>query len=324
VKSADLFLLTKKEKLKKNLLSGEQIQMNNNWLEIAVNTTTIVGELLSSFLSEHGAKGVVIGEWKPDSLSEVTVTRSYFPEEETDTISLIQKIQEQLEHYRNSGINTGAGEVSVKVVREEDWANSWKKYFHTFRVGKNMIIKPLWEEYQAQEGELVIDIDPGMAFGTGTHATTKLCLEELELLAEQITDKENYQILDLGTGSGILAMALYLFGFRQITAIDNDPVAVRVATENLEMNKIKANLFRGEIKDCQAKYELIVGNILAEVIISLAEEINEKLKPGGVFIGSGIIRAREEQVIETLTGTGLKYVQTKADGDWLMIRFQKD
>lgn len=296
--------------------------MNNDWTEISINTTTISGELLSEFLIEEGAKGIVLGEWQPENLSEYTTVKAYMPFDYEQIDELQEKIQQQLKSYSESGLNTGANEIIINKVKEEDWANSWKKYFHVLHIGKNLVIKPLWEDYQPKENELVINFDPGMAFGTGSHPSTHLCMEKLEELSESL-DK-NINILDLGTGSGILSITLNLLGFKNITAVDIDGVAVRASEENFKINNLDINLFKGELKDCKGNYDFIAGNLLAEIIESLSSQIPEKLNKGGYFMGSGIIKQKEQHVIDALEKNGLTLLERKYLGDWVLLLFKKD
>lgn len=296
--------------------------MNNDWTEISINTTIIAGELLADFLIEEGAKGIVLGEWQPESLSQYTTVKAYMPFDYEHIDELSVKIQEQLKSYIESGLNTGANEILINKVKEEDWANSWKKYFHVLNIGKRLVIKPLWEDYSPKETDLVINFDPGMAFGTGAHPSTQLCMEKLEELSETL-DK-NINTLDLGTGSGILSITMNLLGFKNITAVDNDGVAVRASEENFKINNMDINLFKGEIKDCNENYDFIAGNLLAEIIESIADKIADKLKPNGLFMGSGIIKHKENSVKEALERNGLKLLETKYQGDWVLVMFRKD
>lgn len=295
--------------------------MNNDWTEISINTTTIAGELLSDFLIEEGSKGIVLGEWQPKSVSEYTTVKAYFPFDYEEINELESKIHQQLKSYSESGLNTGANEIIIKKVKEEDWANSWKKYFHVLHIGKNLVIKPLWEDYQAKDTDLVINFDPGMAFGTGAHPSTYLCMEKLEEIPEILSKEAN--ILDLGTGSGVLAMTLDLLGYKNITAIDIDGVAVRASEENFRINNLNIKLFKGELKDCNATYDFIAGNLLAEIIVNLAEQISHKLNTGGYFMGSGIIKHKENAVKEALEKAGLTLIETRYQGDWVLVMFKK-
>lgn len=295
--------------------------MNNDWTEISINTTTIAGELLSDFLIGEGSKGIVLGEWQPETLSEYTTVKAYFPFDYEKIDELENKIQTQLKSYSESGLNTGANEVLINKVKEEDWANSWKKYFHVLPIGKNLVIKPLWEDYEPKENELVINFDPGMAFGTGSHPSTQLCMEKLEEIHNIIPKDAN--ILDLGTGSGVLSITMSLLGFKNITAVDIDGVAVRASEENFKINDMSINLFKGELKDCNDSYDFIAGNLLAEIIESLAQQISDKLKPNGYFMGAGIIKHKEESVKQALQNAGLTLLETRYHGDWVLVMFKK-
>lgn len=298
---------------------------NNNWIELSINTTTVVGEIISDFLVEQGAKGVVLGEWDPEQeASQFTKVKAYFPEEIENLKEIVEKIQDKLVEYKELNINIGAGEILSKVIKEDDWANSWKQYFHVLRVGEKLVIKPLWEEYEPKEGDLVINIDPGMAFGTGAHPSTQLCMEEIErIFSSPEYDRDNYKILDLGTGSGILAITLNLLGYKKITAVDIDPVAVKASRENFAINNMHIDLFQGILDDCHDEYDFIAGNILAEIIESLAVGISQKLKKGGLFMGSGIINHKEQDVINALTNAGLTFIDKKYQGDWVLVNFVK-
>ncbi|MFN4150494.1 MAG: 50S ribosomal protein L11 methyltransferase [Candidatus Sericytochromatia bacterium] len=300
--------------------------MDNNWIELSINTTTVVGEIIADFLVELGSKGVVLGEWDPEQeLSQYTKVKAYFPEEIPNITEITEKIIDKLASYKELDINIGAGEILTKVIKEEDWANSWKQYFHVLRVGEKLVIKPLWEDYEPKEDDLVINIDPGMAFGTGAHPSTQLCMEEIErIFSSKEFDRETYNILDLGTGSGILAITLNLLGYKKITAVDIDPVAVKASKENFTMNNmLHIDLFQGVLDDCNDQYDFIAGNILAEIIESLAVGISQKLKKGGLFMGSGIINHKEKDVIKALTDAGLTFIDKKYQGDWVLVNFKK-
>jgi ribosomal protein L11 methyltransferase len=300
--------------------------MDNNWIELSINTTTVVGEIISDFLVELGSKGVVLGEWDPEQeLSQYTKVKAYFPEEIPNIAEITEKIIDKLASYKELDINIGAGEIFTRVIKEEDWANSWKQYFHVLRVGEKLVIKPLWEEYEPKEDDLVINIDPGMAFGTGAHPSTQLCMEEIErIFSSKEFDRDTYNILDLGTGSGILAITLNLLGYKKITAVDIDPVAVKASKENFAMNNmLHIDLFQGVLDDCNDTYDFIAGNILAEIIESLAVGISQKLKVGGLFMGSGIINHKEKDVIKALTDAGLTFIDKKYQGDWVLVNFKK-
>ncbi len=213
-------------------------------------------------------------------------------------------------------------EASLQVigVKEEDWAGSWKKYYKPLRIGEKLVVVPAWEKYEEKPGDLIIKMDPGMAFGTGTHETTRL----VAMLIEKYVQKGDV-CLDLGTGSGILAIAASKLGAKSVNAYDIDPVAVRVAGENVKDNKIDnivcgtSDLFNG-IEE--KTYDLICANIVADIIIRMLPDVKKYLKPNGILITSGIIDERAEEVLKAAEMTPLCYVETKEEKNWCAIVFK--
>lgn len=219
----------------------------------------------------------------------------------------------------------GSLRVEADGINTEDWANNWKKYYHTMEIGEKLIIKPMWEEYNEPTDRVVFNINPGMSFGTGSHYTTQLCLEALEQYI-----KPGDKMLDLGCGSGILSIISLMLGAEKAVAVDIDPNAVDTAYENADMNDIdKANytVLAGNVvtdEDIQAeisknKYEVVAANIVADVIIGLAPKAREYMKEGGVFITSGIISDREADVTEELLANGFEIVSVNRRKDWVSI-----
>ncbi len=211
-------------------------------------------------------------------------------------------------------------DISVIGVKEEDWAGSWKKYYKPLRIGEKLVVVPAWEKYDAKEGDLILKMDPGMAFGTGTHETTRL----VAMLIEKYVKKDDV-CLDLGTGSGILAIAASKLGAKSVNAYDIDPVAVRVANENVNDNGItnivcgKSDLFAGVE---EKTYDLICANIVADIIIRMLPDVKKYLRPGGILITSGIIDERAEEVLKAAEATELVYVETKEEKNWCAIVFK--
>ena len=207
-------------------------------------------------------------------------------------------------------------QVEVISVNEDDWANNWKKYYHPIRVGKNLVIKPSWIDYEKQENDIIVELDPGMAFGTGTHETTRMCMEHLE----KYIDK-NSRVLDVGCGSGILSITSLLIGAKEVTGVDIDPVAVKVAIENGAMNKFKEPQYvikRGNLVDeAQGKYDVIVANIIADVIIAVCGDVKQFVADDGVFISSGIIVDRKEDVKKAFADRGYTIVEELEEGEWV-------
>ena len=202
-------------------------------------------------------------------------------------------------------------------IDELDWATAWKQYFHVFKIGNGMVIKPTWEDYLAKPGECVIDIDPGMAFGTGTHATTKMCIELLEQLA--VNGKLVY---DVGTGSGILAIAAALLGAKRVRAVDNDRVAVRIATENVRHNQLQRIIEVAEgdlLTGLDSPCDVLVANIIADVIIAMLPDVPSRLKPGGTAVFSGIIADREQDVQNAIIAANMQCIERRTEDVWCAL-----
>ena len=199
---------------------------------------------------------------------------------------------------------------------EEDYQNSWKKYFYTQKISERFVVKPTWREYEPQEDELVIEIDPGRAFGTGTHPTTSLCIK---LMEENI--KEGNTVSDVGTGSGILMVAAEKLGAGKIVGTDIDPMAVEVAEENLLLNKVdmkKAKAYAGDLVTVvqNEKFDVVVANILADVLLILLKDISRVVKKDGLVIFSGIIEDKLEEMKRAVEEVGLEILEVKADKEW--------
>ena len=208
-------------------------------------------------------------------------------------------------------------ETSIVGVNEEDWANNWKQFYHTQHIGKRLVVSPSWEDYKPAEGEIVMNLDPGMAFGTGTHDTTRLCLE---LLEECVTPETH--ILDVGTGSGILAVGGVLLGAPSALGVDIDPVAVKVAKENSELNGTsgRTEFVCGDLTDkVHGKFEIVTANIVADVIIRLLSTVKNYLVKGGTFIISGIIDTRADEVENACREAGFTTEKRLEHGGWVAI-----
>ena len=212
----------------------------------------------------------------------------------------------------------------VSVIRNEDWANNWKVHFKPVRIGERLVIKPTWEEYQKVAGDLVIQIDPGMAFGTGAHPTTRMCLESLERICfNESGGKLPDPVLDVGTGSGVLSIAAALMGATRITAVDIDPEAVRVTRENLELNGVADVVAASttNLGDLPGEYGVVVANILAEELVRLADQLTAKVAPGGWLILSGILSEKEEFVCAAFTT--LTRTENPKEAEWCCLTFRK-
>lgn len=216
----------------------------------------------------------------------------------------------------DSGIE---GKIEVIGVNEDDWANAWKAYYKPIRIGKHMVIVPAWERFEPKEDDIVVRMDPGMAFGTGTHETTRLVIELLEKYV-----KKGDRMLDVGTGSGILAICASKLGARECKAYDIDPVAVRVARENVKDSGLSnitcdvSDLLRG-VDRTGGTYDIITANIVADIIIRMSPDIGELMHDGTILVTSGIITERRDEVVDALTKNGLEIVEVREDNGWCAV-----
>ena len=307
-----------------------------NWTEVTIKTTTEAVEAISNILMEERCGGVMIEDPKDflfqkkneldwDYVEEEVFNKSgqdgvliktYIPEER-NVLELIETVKARIALLPSFGLDIGEGSVSLSNVNESDWANEWKKYYKPTKVGKKIVVKPSWEEYEKQEGDLIIELDPGMAFGTGTHETTSMCIRELENYVD-----ETKTVFDIGCGSGILAIAAAQLGAKEVVAGDLDEVAVKVSKENCEINNVSdkvvvkhGSLF--EVVDFKA--DVIVANIIADIIKILAKDVSKFLKDDGVFISSGIILAKIDEVCQALEENGFEIVKVERLGEWSAI-----
>lgn len=243
-------------------------------------------------------------------------------EEGRQTLANIRKAVEELKKQAADGVfgeSADLGELRIETAVEDDseWKDNWKAYFKPSKVGKSIVVKPTWENYEAKDGEKVIEIDPGMAFGTGTHETTSLCIK---LMEEYV--KDGMKVLDVGCGSGILSIAGALLGAGEVLGVEIDPVAVDIAKENILLNGVQdtARAQYGDLtKGIDFKADVIVANLMADLVMMLSEDVAKHLLPGGIYISSGILTEKEVLVADTMRSLGFKILEVKEDGMWCAI-----
>jgi ribosomal protein L11 methyltransferase len=270
-------------------------------------------EPVAACFTETGCGGVLIeSEWAKDPGRPLVYITGYLPVDDR-LEERLAGLQERLAALRESGLDA-SDDLAVRFVQDEDWAEAWKAYFRPIRVGRSLVIKPSWETLAPDEGDRVIELDPGMAFGTGAHPTTQLCLAVLE---ERVASGD--RVLDLGTGSGILALAAARLGARDALALDVDPVAVAAARANVAANGL-AGAVRVEQGGVEAApgppYDLVVANILADVIRDLAPDLARLVRPKGFLIASGIIADRAAGVAAALCAHGFQVQEERAQEEW--------
>lgn len=305
-----------------------------DWIEVKLvvdNHECIDG--VANVFNELGSGGVVIddpqliasyahrGQWDDHEFSdellarEEVVIKGYLPKDGF----LLGKLEALRSELKVIQERMAMGEIQLSLVDvwEEDWANSWKVYFKPEKIGQYTVVKPTWETYEASEGDLVIEIDPGMAFGTGNHATTALCIK---LLEEYV--RPGMDVLDVGTGSGILAIQAGLLGAATVQAMDFDTVAVEAAKENIGLNALgdKVSIVHSDLLSAaKGQGDLIVANIVADIIIRLTPDAAKRLKGPKLFISSGIIDTRKDDVLRALTKQGFHILQIKEEAGWVAI-----
>ena len=303
------------------------------WAEVSVDTSHEAMDLVSEILQELGAAGVVIedpallneyirsGLWdytdlKESEETEVVRVKAYWALDE-ELEGKLQNLSERLASLAQHGIDKGAGAVSWKAVADEDWAETWKEFFHTEKIGARTVIKPTWEEYEAKAGEIVVELDPGAAFGTGQHATTSLCIRALEDLV-----RPGMTVFDVGTGSGVLSIVAAKLGAKRVEAVDFDPVAVRVARENVRQNGAE-DVVRTErsdlLKSVAGEADLIIANIIADIIVRLFGEVEGSLAAGGTMLLSGIIEDRLPDVVEAAALHGFSVEKIEQEKGWAAV-----
>lgn len=311
------------------------------WARISVVTTHEGADLIANILMELGAAGTEIddpslvneyidaGLWDYTDLpraedTETVTVRAYLPEDARLESSLLA-LAERIAALRHAGAVLGAGTISHSFVADEDWAETWKAYIHTEKIGERIVVRPTWEEYTPSADEIVIELDPGAAFGTGAHATTAMCLRWLEHLVSP-----GMRVYDVGCGSGILAVAAAKLGAGEVIAMDYDPVAVSVAEENIRQNNAH-NVVACEsdlLSACEgaAPAELITANIIADVIIRLFAQLDRHLALGGTLLASGIIDDRIADVEHAAAQHGFTVLDMTCEKEWaaMIIRRTSD
>jgi ribosomal protein L11 methyltransferase len=232
----------------------------------------------------------------------------------------VERARRDLSHLQAFGLRP-IGELETRLVQEEDWADAWKSHFPVLRVGRRLIIRPTWLEHQAQPDEVVIALDPGMAFGTGLHPTTRLCLAALERLADE-GRLRGARVLDVGSGSGILSVAAGLLGAAAVTAVDVDPLAVETTQANALRNGLGSRIEarRGSVPEPAAGFEIVLANLIASLLVELAPALRRTLQVGGRLIAGGIFVDREAEVGAALAGAGLRVDERWAETDWLALK----
>lgn len=308
------------------------------YYEFHIKTTESAVDAVTTILYTHGSTGVMITNpndadfnnleevrwdfFDPQNLNldfEGALITGYFEEVEPDQLK--SDIEESLEGLKAFDIETGLAEVTYKEIFPSEWENEWKKYFKPFKLGDRIVVKPSWETYELEPGDLLIEIDPGNAFGSGTHETTSLCIEMLDKYM-----KPTDTVVDVGCGSGILSIAAGKLGAEHIIAVDIDKNAVLTAEENLALNGLSevSDVRHGDLLDViSEKADIVVANIIADVIVKLSDDIDKILKPDALFISSGLIMNKVDWVIDELISRAFEIVEVVKKGEWAVVVSKK-
>ena len=315
------------------------------WNQFRLKTTTEAEDIVSSMLNDLGIEGVQIEDKIPltqqdkeqmfvDILPDIpeddgTAYLTFYLDQDVDTARILGEVRQELEDMRNY-VDGGECTIEESETEDVDWVNNWKKYFHQFYIDDILVI-PSWEDVKTEDSDkMVIHIDPGTAFGTGMHETTQLCIRALRKYT-----KKDALVLDVGCGSGILGMLALKFGAGHSVGTDLDPCAIDATHENMEVNGIDKDQYEvmiGNIIDDKAvqdqvgyeKYDIVAANILADVLVPLTPVIVHQMKPGAVYITSGIIDDKEEVVVEAVKAAGLTVLEVNYQGEWVSVVAKKE
>lgn len=315
------------------------------WKQFRLKTTTQAEDIVSSMLADLGIEGVQIEDKIPlteqdkeqmfvDILPDIpdddgTAYLTFYLDEEEDVAPVLMNVRKELEDMR-AFLDVGECTIEESETEDVDWVNNWKQYFHQFYID-NILVIPSWENVKPEDSDkMVIHIDPGTAFGTGMHETTQLCIRALKKYVTSETE-----ILDVGCGSGILGMLALKFGAKHSLGTDLDPCAIDATHENMEVNGIRKDQYEvmiGNIIDDKAvqdavgyeKYDIVAANILADVLVPLTPVIIHQMKPGAVYITSGIIEDKENVVVEAVKAAGLEVLEVNHQGEWVSVVARKN
>ena len=299
------------------------------WLELAVEADIEAVEAVSEILGRVAPGGSSVEpafELVDEGLSarvdpsRPAIVRAYVPARDAASAHrAVLEAETALGHLQAFGLRP-IGELRTRLVNEADWADAWKAHFPVMRIGRRLVIRPTWRRHRAAPDDVVLALDPGMAFGTGLHPTTRLCLAAVEALADR-GDLADARVLDVGCGSGILAIAAARLGARQVLGVDIDPIAVEATTSNARRNRLarRVRASAGSLPTGESPFDLVLANLIASLLVALAAPLRDELRPGGLIVASGIFVDRETDVADAFRAVGLEVVERSAEGDWVAM-----
>ena len=299
------------------------------WLELAVDADVEAVEAVSEILGRVASGGTSVEpafELVDEGLgarldpSRPATVRAYVPARDRAAADrAVAEVAEALGHLQAFGLRP-IGELRTRIVHEADWADAWKAYFPVMRIGRRLVIRPTWRRHRRAPDDVVLALDPGMAFGTGLHPTTRLCLAALEAVADRgaLVDA---RVLDVGCGSGILASAALKLGAATALGVDTDPIAIEASVANARRNAIARRLRarEGSLPTGEPAFDVVLANLIAGLLVTLAAGLRDELRPGGILVASGIFVDREAEVVAAFERVGLAVVDRRAEGDWVAL-----
>ncbi|HEV8403998.1 MAG TPA: 50S ribosomal protein L11 methyltransferase [Candidatus Limnocylindrales bacterium] len=299
------------------------------WLELAVDADVEAVEAVSEILGRVASGGTSVEpafELVDEGLgarldpSRPATVRAYVPARDRAAADrAVAEVAQALGHLQAFGLRP-IGELRTRIVQEADWADAWKAYFPVMRIGRRLVIRPTWRRHRRAPDDVVLALDPGMAFGTGLHPTTRLCLATLEAVADRgaLADA---RVLDVGCGSGILAIAALKLGAASALGVDTDPIAIEATGANARRNALvrRLRVREGSLPTGEPAFDVVLANLIAGLLVALAAELRDELRPGGILVASGIFVDREADVVAALERVGLSVVDRRAEGDWVAL-----
>ena len=306
------------------------------WLELSVVADPEAVEVVSEILSRVAPGGTSVepafelvdeGLGARVDISRPATVRAAIPAaDRTAARAAVRQVREDLGHLQAFGLRP-IGDLDVRVVFESDWAEAWKRHIGVMRIGRRIVIRPSWRRHRGATDDVVVALDPGMAFGTGLHPTTRLCVAGIEqwadegLLASGSARDGSARVLDVGCGSGILAIVAARLGAGEVTGVDTDPIAVEATAANARRNRVarRVRARAGSVPTADGPYDLVVANLIASVLVALADLLAAEVRPGGRLLASGIFVDREPEVAAAFADAGLEVARRSAEGDWVAL-----
>jgi len=303
------------------------------WLELSVEAGVEAVEAVSEILGRAAPGGTSVepafelvdeGLGARVDTSRPATVRAYLPARDRAAADrAVAEVATALGHLQAFGLRP-IGELRTRVVHEADWAEAWKAYFPVMRVGQRLVIRPTWRRHRAKPGDVVLALDPGMAFGTGLHPTTRLCLATLEAAADR-GELAGARVLDVGCGSGILAIAAAKLGAASVLGVDTDPIAIDATLANARRNRLgrRIRAGAGSLPSGEPAHDIVLANLIASVLIALAVPLRDELRPGGLMLASGIFADREAEVAAAFRATGLTIEARSVEGEWVALAVRR-